>query len=118
MTLPALVRDYVDARLKAELGISLKDYIDRCLDDLELARAQAHGSLEQRLESMNEFRAQLDKQAGTFINRAEHDHLCERVSDLERNRARLEGRSSLSVVLAVMGVIVSILALLERVFIK
>jgi hypothetical protein len=118
MTLSPMVRDYIDARMNAALGVPLKDYIDARLEDIERARHVAHGELQTRLESMNELREQLDRQAATFISRTEHDTLCARVSDLERNRARLEGRASLSVILAAFGVAISVLSLLEKFFTK
>ena len=114
MTLPVLVRDYIDARLESALGVSLKEYVDTRLDDVERARNIAHSALELRLEGMNQFRAALTDQAKTFINRDEHDTLCERIAELERHRARLEGRSSVTVLVAVASLIVSVLALLEK----
>ena len=114
MALPALVRDYIDARLDLALGVSLKEYVDTRLDDVERARSLAHEALESRLVGMNEFRAALTDQARTFINRDEHDMLCERLADLERHRARLEGRSSVTTLVAVASLLVSLLALLEK----
>jgi hypothetical protein len=65
-----------------ELSISLKEYFDTKFDELEKQLAlrdeltakaliKADETLNLRLEGMNEFRAELTKQAQTFVNQAE-----------------------------------------------
>jgi hypothetical protein len=58
---------------------------DRFASDDE-ARSLAYATLNARLEGMNEFRAQLDKQAGTLVTREAHAH--DRGPDLEARKRR------------------------------
>lgn len=78
--------------------VTLRDYFEARIEALEKAVNLAAENLKVRLESMNEIRGQLRDQATTFITRAEHDALCNRVGQLEQDRARIDAKASLSAV--------------------
>lgn len=64
----------------------------------EKAVSKAEMATEKRFDNVNEFRAQLNDQANTFVPRQEyqvqHDPLVERVGKLENNLYAREGQSS------------------------
>jgi hypothetical protein len=85
--------------------ISLREYVDEKLKALEQARIMAFSELERRLENMNEFRAQLNDQAKTFVTKNEHQIMFEHVTKhldlintdirlLREFRALMEGKAS------------------------
>ena len=92
---------------------SLKEYLDKRIDDLDVANDRsvqdAKSSadkaievnakiIEKRLDSMNEFREQLRDQAGTFITRSEyeiaHKSLSDKIDGLSTTAAILVTRAS------------------------
>ncbi|HOW77915.1 MAG TPA: hypothetical protein PK406_00555 [Verrucomicrobiota bacterium] len=86
---------------------------------LDLARKQ----LEQRLDAMNEFRAQLRDQNATFVTRTEYEiivqQLRESVRSLELSRAELQGKASQESVaraqiMGVIGIVIGLLGILSR----
>ena len=111
-----------------------KEYCDKRLDDLrryvcaqftaiEKAAALAAGELEKdvtlaraemerRLEGMNEFRAQLEKQASTFMSRdyydSEHRSLFNEVRLLREWKSQTEGAKGWSNILAAAAVLISL----------
>ena len=102
-------------------GVSWKEYTDIRLAAQEQATRLARESMEKRLETMNEFRAQLKDQASTFFTRTEHNLFLDRVNAeltiLKETNARAEGKASQTSVLflgavAVMGLLLSIITLL------
>jgi hypothetical protein len=127
------LRDYIDERcnnLQAEMDRRMVT-VDRLrtlsnetlaarFEAIDKAASLAALSLDKRLESMNEFRQQLNHQAATFITRSEsderiktintvHDSLEMRVQALERMSANVEGRMwALGAGLTVLTIIVSI----------
>jgi hypothetical protein len=87
-------KEYLDARIEAALGVSLKEYIDTRLTAVAHATSIATASLDKRLDSMNEFRDQLKDQAKNFITRPEHYTLCSRMNLLENVQSELRGKAS------------------------
>jgi hypothetical protein len=94
------LRVYVDRRCD-----ELQQQIDRRITDdrhqQELRENEARRNIElasarvdDRLEAMNEFRAQLDRQAGTFVTRSEVDQVraaaADRLAELTRRLDRVE----------------------------
>jgi predicted sugar kinase len=65
-----------DARFKG-----LEDQLNFKISSLDKATTVAAGLMEKRLESMNEFRAQLKDQAGTFVPRLEYESQQHRVDE-------------------------------------
>lgn len=51
--------------------VSLKEHLNSRIDDVKDSVKTAYTSMEKRLESMNEFRAQLREQSATFVTRKE-----------------------------------------------
>jgi hypothetical protein len=96
------------ARLEERLAF-LKEHADhrfceenkareQALQSVEKARELAIVSLEKRLESMNEFRAQLSRQANEFLTKeafeSRHAVVEEKLRVLEFSKALLEGKAS------------------------
>ena len=98
--------------------ISLKDYIEKRFELSESAARTALAAMDKRLEGMNEFRGAIEDQAKHFISRVEHDALCKRIEVLEQNRARIEGRASTSLIIALAGVIVALISLARDLFVR
>ena len=92
---------------------SLKEYLDKRIDDLDVANDRAVQDaktaadkaievnakiIEKRLDSMNEFREQLRDQAGTFITRSEYEiankSLSDKIDGLSTTAAILVTRAS------------------------
>jgi CII-binding regulator of phage lambda lysogenization HflD len=64
-----------------EEEVSLKEYFE-----------MRFNSLEKRFDSINASLEQLSRQSGTFINRAEHDVVVNRLNLLENKISNFEGR--------------------------
>jgi len=88
----------VNARFKTlEVAIELRHQA------MDKAVALAHGALEARLESMNQFRAQLERQAGGFVDRRAHEIVENRLNILEQAAANLTGRVAMAVTAITLG---------------
>jgi hypothetical protein len=83
--------------------VALKEYFDRRLDDLErrmierfnladIGVNKAERTMNERLNSMNEFREALREQANRMATRSEVEKLDDIVQELQRARANLDGR--------------------------
>ena len=83
--------------------ISLKEYLDRRLDDLKAsvnerfgladsAVAKAERTMNERLNSMNEFRDALKDQANRMATRIEVEKVEAELNELRRAKANLDGR--------------------------
>ena len=87
----------------------LKEYFDIKIDSMDKALVVAQREMERRLEGMNEFRAQLDRQNSEFITRqqfeSKHEAIQEQfeskheankkdIQDLKLTGALLEGKAS------------------------
>ncbi len=60
-------------------------------DQRAIALEQARGNIEKRLEGMNEFRAQLKDQAGSFATKEDILNLSLRLDNIEKWQARIIG---------------------------
>jgi hypothetical protein len=67
--------------------VSLRDYIERILDERDKAVQVAYRNLEQRLDKLNELRSEVQQDRGQFLRndvyQERHDQLRQSVSDLE-----------------------------------
>ena len=92
---------------------NLREIINLRVMALETATSLAKEAMERRLESMNEFRAQLKDQSFTFVTRREHDLVLADLQSLRESRSRVEGKADQTSVewvrwLAIVGIIISI----------
>jgi hypothetical protein len=104
--------------------VSIKEHLESRIQAVEKAAIQTASTLEKRLEGMNEFRAQLSHQAGTFLTREAyqiaHEQLQKQVDELRMSRAMLEGKASqnavmFSIALAVAGLLLGVIMLILKV---
>lgn len=93
------------------------------LDALDRATKLASDTMEKRLEGMNEFRAQLKDQAGTFISRQELEAFKALVDAdmrvLREANAKAEGKASqqavnVSTIIAIVGLLLGIVSFVTR----
>jgi hypothetical protein len=67
--------------------------------------------LERRLEGMNQFREQLERQTNTFVDKGmysvEHKIIAKEIEALREWKSSLEGKSSWSVVISIIALLVS-----------
>jgi len=99
-------------------SVTLKEYLSQRMDDLEekiqvnfdlqkVALDKSDVKLDERLRSMNEFRAQMKDQSETFITRNEVMTLIDtnrnEIRDLRESRAKLEGKASQSSMMIALG---------------
>ena len=83
------------------------------IDNLHKSIDTAKAELERRLESMNEFRSQLEKQSKTFLDKdyydLQHGILLDRINSLQRSRDIQDGRSSISNYIAGAAILISLI---------
>jgi hypothetical protein len=108
--------------------VALKEYLERRIDDLDRrimerfvnsdqSVAKAERTMNERLNSMNEFRDALKDQANRMATRIELDLTNSRVEELRRDKSRFDGGLLvLSGGVSLVTSILTILALLK--FIK
>jgi len=76
--------------------LSLKEYFERRLTDMEKAVTKAEAAHERRLEGMNEFRNQLKDQQQTFVDKSyynsQHAILEEKIRDVKLYIDKLDAR--------------------------
>lgn len=105
--------------------VSMKDYVDMRFAEVEKARRDALAAMETRLAAMNEFRDTLRDQAGKFVTREELETELRVIEAdiriLRDSKNLLEGKASQSALnltlgLAFLGILLSIVALLLDVF--
>lgn len=104
-------REYLDSRFKAvEETQTLRATFQ------ERAVTVALTNLERRLDGMNEFRAQLKDQAGTFLTRdasdREHVQFTLRVSTLELWRAGVEGAQTRANLISWLAMFISVVSVI------
>ena len=122
-------KEYVDSKIAA--GDRLIEVKAEWLEKLIVSKAEAaeralelaKENLSIRLEGMNQFRAQLDKQAATFITRTEHTVVEKDIANLRESRAKLAGKAdqktvNTALILSVCSLIIGILALAVRIFLN
>jgi hypothetical protein len=101
-------------------NVSLRDHFESRLTSLEKATEVAKKEMDRRLDSMNEFREQLRKQEGTFLTKENyeprHEALAQQIKELQLDRARVEGKASItSVYISYALSIISILLALAKI---
>ena len=110
------LRDYIDARIGAVQGSvdDLKDYFIQHFDLNDKAVKLANESMLTRLESMNEFRAQIREERVNLATKDDvvstYDKLNARVCPLEESRAFSSGK--MWMVMAIFAAIPTALALI------
>ncbi len=83
--------------------VALKEYFDRRIEDLrsavnerfqlsDVAVSKAERTMNERLNSMNEFRDALRDQSNKMATRSELEKIDEAVQELQRSKANLDGR--------------------------
>jgi len=73
-------------------AVSLRYHFEARLEAMEKAVSMANRALDIRLEHMNEFRDQIERERKDFVRRIEFDLESEKVRDLELSQAELAGR--------------------------
>lgn len=63
---------------------ALKQYFDQRFEAAERAVEKATGAIEYRLDAMNEYRQQLERERSEYVTVAKHDALDERIDELRR----------------------------------
>jgi uncharacterized coiled-coil DUF342 family protein len=83
--------------------VTWKEYVDLRFEDQDRALKLSRDEMNRRLESMNEIRSQLDKQAGTFLTKetfdASEDKIVSRIATMESALAAESARNKVYVVL-------------------
>lgn len=72
--------------------VSLREYVDMRFNAMDTATALARENSKRELEKMNEVRAQLEAQRGTFATVEGLDALKDKVEELRRGGAGRDGR--------------------------
>jgi hypothetical protein len=99
----------IEVDMTEEEKISLKEYVDMRFDEIKYNVTTTAQQLDKRLDSMNEFREQLNTQTRTFISRPEHDALVDRVNKNEQKISNFDGRAyALGIFITFISVGVSI----------
>jgi hypothetical protein len=111
--------------------VSLKDFIQQQLDSqgklfetkldaIEKATTLAKETIDARLESMNQLREQLSRQADTFVTKIEYNLQVKEIESLRLSRAELSGKATQSSVatatfIAIAGLLVSVIGLVVHI---
>lgn len=96
-------------------GVSWKEWVNTRFEAQENAIDAAKVEMDRRLQGMNEFRAQLEKQASTFLTvdryEACHGRLVDQINTVERLMAASEARGKVYavVVAALMSILVALI---------
>jgi predicted nuclease with TOPRIM domain len=100
--------------------VTLKEHFECRLEAIEKSISVANDSMQVRLAGMNEFREALKDQASRLVTRDDltnkFDGLSNRIMDLEKSRANLEGKASqsqvnLTLILSVSGLLLGIVSI-------
>jgi len=87
-----------EEKQKHELGVSLLYHIEERFKALDMANTLFMKRLDDRLETMNEFREENRQQTAHFVTRNEfelsHDRVLEDIRFLRESRATLAGKAS------------------------
>ena len=101
--------------------VSLRDYVDTRMEAVEATMRATERAMDIRLETMNEFRAQINAERGEYIQRshleamrAEHDAVHKSMDNdirsLRESRSEVHGKASVSAVyFTALCVVVSLL---------
>ena len=107
--------------------ISIKEYFEMRLAELEKARAEAQKALDHRLDGMNEIRDSLRDQRVTFMTRdeynAKHEQIVQQIRTLELSKAQVDAKASMTSVyisyfFSALAVAIGIAAIITRTLIK
>ena len=83
------------------------------IESMDKAVAQAKDEMDRRLEGMNQFRAQLERQTDTFMDKGyydvQHKALTDKIELLMNWKNIQEGKSSWTNLLAVLAIAVSVI---------
>ena len=117
-----------DNRFDYQDGVSLRDFLCNKISNLEQkmeltfklnqsAIDKAESSMNDRLESMNEFRDTLRDQNKTFITKSEHEYLEKQIVDLQLSKAELAGKATqssvnISYIIAILSILISVVSLI------
>jgi predicted sugar kinase len=114
-------KDFIDLRIREmelRYSISLKEFMETKIRSIEQNIEMATRVLDKRLDTMNEFRAQLKDQAGQFVTRSELNLLRQNIDSdirmLREAKSLLDGKASagsvyIAYILSAVGLIISIL---------
>lgn len=106
-------------------AVSLKEHIEARIVALEKATEVAAREMNRRLEGMNEFREQPDKQTRTFIDKDlfenRYESLCNRLVSLEGFKERQVGKAdqkdvTIALVIALSSIALGICSLIISIF--
>jgi 5-hydroxyisourate hydrolase-like protein (transthyretin family) len=89
------------------LKVTLKEYIESKLQAIEKATDEAKERIDERLSGMNEFRHQLDKQAGTFYTKIEADALRETLKTEFQVFSQANHHAHLYIIISVIGLMIT-----------
>lgn len=64
--------------------LTLKEYLEQRFKDRDSALDKAQAALEYRLEGMNEFQAQIDRDRSAYVTVEKHEQLDDRIDELRR----------------------------------
>jgi hypothetical protein len=82
-------------------------------DSMEKAIAAAKSDMERRLEGMNQFRAQLERQADSFLDRGyydvQHRALLDKIEALIDWRNRQEGKAMSNNLMSIVAILISVI---------
>ena len=113
------IKEFLEERIDA-----LEDKVSLHLKLNQVALDKASAELNARLEHMNEFRQQLQRQEGTFLTKENYDvkhTLLEReIASLKETRAELRGRATqqsvyIAYLLALIGIVFTLYDLIKGV---
>jgi len=99
--------------------VSLKEHFESRVSALEKATEVATNVLDKRLDSMNEFRAQLKDQASTFVSRIEHEKVMEDLRELREWKSKQEGKASqmsfvITLIISLSSLFIALVTLFSR----
>jgi hypothetical protein len=102
-------------------AVSLKEHLESRIHALEKATQVAKDEMDRRLEGMNRFRDQLDKQTRTFVDKDYFEHHCEtnndRIAKLESFKDQMTGKADQksvtnAIIIAVISIAISIVSII------
>ena len=81
----------------AQETVPLRRYVEMLIGNVKESVKTAYASMEKRLEGMNEFRNQLDRQTRTFVDKDYFERHCETTNDrmvkLESFKEQMTGKA-------------------------
>jgi hypothetical protein len=107
------IKEYFDHRIN-----KLSEFVNHRFTEIEKSTNLANENLKIRLDSMNEFREALKDSNTNFITKSEHQLVLNQIAYLRETLAEAKGKASMSAVyisyiIAVIGIIISIIGLVH-----